>query len=48
MEFKQYASDYLEKLVKVINNVSIDQLEQVANAFVDAYQNDKIVYIMGN
>ncbi len=48
MEFKTYANNYINGLVDVLKNTNLEQLENVMQAFINAYKNDNIVYIMWN
>ena len=48
MEFKTYAKKYFSNLINIINDIDIEELNKVADVFVDAYKNDRKVYIMWN
>lgn len=44
----KFAKDYLEKLWQGINRIPPEKFEEVANVLIDAYENDKQVFIFGN
>lgn len=48
MWFKSYANSYIDTLIDVLKKIDIDDLKKIEEVFVDAYKNDRIVYVMGN
>jgi len=40
--------NYIEKLTKSLNSISIKEIEKVAEVLLDAYENEKKIFICGN
>ena len=48
MEFEDYAKDYFVKLKKTIDLLDIEKIKTVVRILLDAYKNNKKIFIMGN
>jgi len=45
---RQYAQDYVDQLKGMLDAIDPKDVERVTNTLLDAYKNDKQVFIMGN
>ena len=48
MEYKKDITAYFKKLKETIDKISIDDLDKLINILVNAKEEGKIIFIMGN
>jgi D-sedoheptulose 7-phosphate isomerase len=46
--FKDYSTDYLERLGNLLKQIDFEVLEKIGGEIVRAYQEDRTVYVAGN
>lgn len=45
---KLVATNYLSQISQALNQINVEEIQKIANILLDAYNNDKTVFIMGN
>ncbi len=45
---KEYLKDYSDTITKTMNNIDVAEFEKIIDILVEAYKNDRQVFIMGN
>lgn len=48
MDIKQLSTQYLDGLTSLFQDFKHDQLERIVACIISAYENEKIIFIMGN
>jgi len=48
MDFKKDILDYYKRLKDTIDALNLDEINQVMNVLLDAYEKDKTIYVCGN
>ncbi len=48
MDIKNIARDYVTDLKKAADQIDVDQVQQIADIFIEAYKNDRTIFILGN
>ncbi|MBU4492080.1 MAG: SIS domain-containing protein [Euryarchaeota archaeon] len=45
---KEFVLNYLSELQKALEAVSMDRFEEMVNVILDAYENGRLIFVMGN
>ncbi len=48
MDVKNIARNYMEEMKKAMDSISLDDVQKIADVLLDAYKNDRRVFILGN
>ena len=48
MDFKKFAADYLDELKTVLDGFDTERFDDLIQALLDAYENERQIFIMGN
>ena len=48
IDVKNIARNYMEEMKKAVDSISLDDIQKTAEILLDAYKNDRRVFILGN
>lgn len=48
IDIKNTAKDYIEELKKTVDDIDLDKVQEIANIFIEAYNEDRTIFILGN
>lgn len=48
INIKSVAKKYLNQISQALNQINVEEIQKIANILIDAYNNNKTVFIMGN